>query len=219
LEKQIVPIDFEMFIRSDGFPCAGAKAALARHTLDCIELGSFESASQDALLYKALDKFGAQITTEHPTMQSFASLFQPGPTLNETEFEALLWRHLQGLHDIDVVEKIDWATGVSSDPHSAHFCMSVAGVAYFVVGLHPEASRAARRFSRPAMIFNSHHQFELLRKDERFDHIQRITRDHEIQNAGGINPMLSIFGADPEASQYSGRRVDGDWICPLQVKT
>lgn len=66
-------------------------------------------------------------------------------------------------------DKDDWRgiavdRRVSSDPDDPHFSLSFGGEAFFVVGLHPNASRPARRFSRPAMIFNLHDQFEELRK-------------------------------------------------------
>jgi hypothetical protein len=35
---------------------------------------------------------------------------------------------------------------------------------------------------------------------------------------GSINPMLSNVGERSEASQYSGRRVAGDWKCPFHAK-
>ena len=34
------------------------------------------------------------------------------------------------------------------------------GEAFFVVGQHPGASRTARRYTRPTLIFNLHDQFE-----------------------------------------------------------
>jgi FPC/CPF motif-containing protein YcgG len=49
---------------------------------------------------------------------------------------------------------------VSADPNDPHFSLSFGGEAFFVVGLHPRASRPARRFERPAPIFNLRDQFE-----------------------------------------------------------
>ena len=90
-------------------------------------------------------------------------------------------------------------TGVSREPESPDFSFSVGGIAYFVVGLHPGASRAARRFCRPALVFNPHEQFERLRSDGRYYAMQSIIREREIARHGSINPMLSDFGIGPRS--------------------
>jgi FPC/CPF motif-containing protein YcgG len=139
--------------------------------------------------------------------------------MSETEFEAALWARAQGLHDIDAASGAAWAEGVSREPDAVDFSFSVGGVAYFVVGLHPGASRAARRFCRPALVFNPHAQFERLRQDGRYGKMQSIIRERELARHGSINPMLSDFGSGREAAQYSGRRVGPGWTCPLKVRT
>ncbi len=96
--------------------------------------------------------------------------------------------------------------------------MSIAGAAYFVIGLHPGASRAARRFGRPAMVFNPHQQFDQLRADGRYAAIQTIVRRVEVAAGNPVNPMLGDFGVSREAAQYSGRFVGPDWVCPLKVR-
>jgi len=121
--------------------------------------------------------------------------------------------------DIDAASGARWAEGVAREPNSPDFSFSVGGAAYFVVGLHPGASRAARRFCRPALIFNPHEQFERLRADGRYYALQSIIREREIATHGSINPMLSDFGSGREAAQYSGRHVDEGWTCPLKVRT
>ena len=151
-------------------------------------------------------------------MRSFACLFRSGPVATDRTFERQLWARLQGLHDIDARRGAAWADGVSMDPASPQFSMSIAGAAYFVVGLHPGAARAARRFGRPALIFNPHVQFEQLRADGRYAAIQTIVRNREVSAGQGVNPMLSEFGERGEAPQYSGRLVSADWICPLKVR-
>lgn len=219
MARNAVPDDFAAFITSERFPCSGAKSALSLGQIVCLEAGSIECAADDAAIHAALARFGAQLTTDRVTMQSFACLFAPGRLLTSREFETALWRRLQGLHDIDAQRGTPWAETVSSDPASNHFSMSVAGNPYFIVGLHPGASRLARRFGRPVLVFNSHEQFEQLRADGRYNVIQQIVRKREVQNTGGVNPMLSGFGRGAEAAQYSGRRVGEEWLCPLDVKT
>ena len=98
--------------------------------------------------------------------------------------------------------------------------MSVAGEAFFVVGLHPGAHRPARCFRYPVMVFNSHDQFERMRADGRYDTMKRIIRKRDAALAGSINPVLEDFGTSSEARQYSGRkRAEGEvFQCPFSAK-
>lgn len=98
-----------------------------------------------------------------PFARARVVLFEDDPSFSETGFEACLWERLQSLSDKD-----DWLgqqldPRVSADPENPHFSLSFGGQAFFVVGLHPAASRPARRFERPALVFNLHDQFEQLR--------------------------------------------------------
>jgi FPC/CPF motif-containing protein YcgG len=214
-----IPADFAAFVQSDAFPCVGAKSALVLGGLRVFEAGDFSSADHDAAIHRAITEFGGWALEGKTGLASFACLFRHGPRLNEAQFEAALWARAQGLHDIDAASGAPWAEGVSREPGSPDFSFSVGGAAYFVVGLHPGASRAARRFCRPALVFNPHEQFERLRRDGRYYAMQSIIREREIARHGSINPMLSDFGNGREAAQYSGRHVEDEWVCPLRVKT
>jgi uncharacterized protein len=217
--RESIPADFAAFIQSDAFPCVGAKSATAIGGLSVIEAGDFAAPDHDENIHRAITEFGIEALQEETGLASFACLFRHGPKMSEAEFEAALWARAQGLHDIDAASGARWAEGVSREPDAADFSFSVGGVAYFVVGLHPGASRAARRFCRPALVFNPHQQFERLRQDGRYYQMQSIIREREIARHGSINPMLSDFGSGREAAQYSGRQVGDGWTCPLRVKT
>ena len=104
---------------------------------------------------------------------------------------------------------------MSVDPEDPHFSLSFAGEAFFVVGLHPNASRPARRFEAPAMVFNLHAQFEVLREQQRYEKLRASILERDLALAGSINPMLARHGESSEARQYSGRAVDADWKCPF----
>ena len=88
-----------------------------------------------------------------------------------------------------------------------------------MIGLHPGASRQARRFETPVLVFNSHRQFQRLRADGRYAKMQKATRGRDVALQGSINPNLADFGTASEARQYSGRAVEPHWACPLRVKS
>ena len=206
---------FRQFVQSDTFPCIGAKSAMVRDQLMIAEFGDIDSAAGDINLRRALEEFIEQLDFDSPVVQSFVAIFT-GPTqMSETEFERALWNRLQSLHNLDVVEGRGWAESAERDPESAHFSMGLLGEAFFVIGLHPDASRPARRFEFPALVFNSHEQFERLREDGRFEKMKKIIRERDKALAGSVNPMLADFGRGSEAAQYSGREVGPDWKCPF----
>ena len=142
-------------------------------------------------------------------MRSLAFVFEGPCDLSEEAFESLLWERLQSMTDKDEWRGIEPDRRVSHDPEDPHFSLSFGGQAFFVVGLHPKASRPARRFARPAMVFNLHDQFEELRGDGRYEGLRQAILDRDKKLAGSINPMLSRHGEASEARQYSGREVPG----------
>jgi uncharacterized protein len=105
---------------------------------------------------------------------------------------------------------------VSDDPNDPHFSLSFGEEAFFIVGLHPLASRPARRFERPVLVFNLHDQFEQLREQGRYERMREKIIQRDIALAGSVNPMLARHGTISEASQYSGRNVaQSEWTCPF----
>jgi Uncharacterized conserved protein len=140
----------------------------------------------------------------------------------ELAFERLLFSRLQGIHESDA-RSHPWDPAVSDDPDDPAFSMSVGGKAFYVVGLHPGASRPGRRLAHPALVFNLHSQFEFLRSQGRYDRLKSAIIEQDIERNGSANPMLAVHGASSEAVQYSGRHVEGQWRCPFapvrQTKT
>lgn len=207
---------FHEFIEADDFPCVGAKAALARECITFFVAGDITHSQDDLPAFRELREFGNQIAPDDPRVRSFVLIFEGPDKLSERAFEDALWDRLQCFHNMDAAAGNDWRDDVASDPDDAHFSMSIANHPFFVVGLHPNASRQARRFAYPALVFNSHLQFDHLREDGRFDKMKDIIRKRDAELDGKINPMLSDFGEASEALQYSGRRLTADWKCPFQ---
>ncbi len=205
---------FRSFIIDQSFPCVGAKAALKRDGMRFIVARDFRSAWDDLRILPALLDLASSYRAEPELFQSLVVLFEKGAPDDEQHFELGLWRRLQSLSDKDewLGQRAD--PRVAHDPDDPHFAMSFGGEAFFVVGLHPRASRPARRFGTAAMVFNLHDQFETLRSDGRYDKLRSaiLLRDEAV--AGSINPMLADHGSVSAARQYSGRAVDADWRCP-----
>ncbi|MDZ7603589.1 MAG: guanitoxin biosynthesis heme-dependent pre-guanitoxin N-hydroxylase GntA [Hoeflea sp.] len=206
---------FRSFIESAEFPCVGAKSALARDALTLLAVGAIDSPASDVEIHRALNAFSASLDPDSPIVRSFVAIFDGPDGLGEEAFETALWNRLQSLHNLDVVSGQAWSEVVNADPDSPHFSLSIGGEPFFVIGLHPHASRPARRFEKPALVFNSHLQFEKLRADGRFEKMKEIIRTRDAALAGDINPMLDDHGDASEARQYSGRAVDEDWKCPF----
>ncbi len=209
------------FVDNASFPCVGSKAALARGAIHAHEFAALGSRVNDASMLDKLHAFAAMIDATDPvntTVHSFVALFSGPFDADERRFEALLWSQLQRLHELDVQRGSRWADDVSRDPDSPQFSVSLGGHPFFVIGLHPGASRIARRFTHPALVFNSHRQFEQLRADGRYQKMQAATRGRDLALQGSINPNLADFGVASETRQYSGRAVEAEWKCPFHVR-
>lgn len=207
---------FEDFIRGPAFCCVGAKSALAKGQLHIHVARDIRSAWDDLAIHPQLVSLAQRFTLKPTLFQSFAVIFEQPRSLTEDAFEEAMWQRIQSLADKDAWRGNEYDSTVDEDPASPHFSLSFGGQAFFVVGLHPRASRAARRFEAPAMVFNLHAQFEMLREQGRYEKLRQSILDRDLQLTGSANPMLARHGETSEARQYSGRVVANDWRCPFQ---
>jgi len=216
LEDQRLARSFEAFVRHATFPCVGAKSALSRGTLKTVGCWSIVSAWDDVRIHRKLLAWAKDYRRDPGLFRSIAFLFAGPDDLTEAAFEQALWSRLQSLADKDAWLAQPYDARVSGDPDDPHFSLSFGGEAFFVVGLHPNASRPARRFERPAMVFNLHDQFKQLRAEGRYERIRDTIIERDVYLAGSVNPMLARHGEASEAAQYSGRLVGPDWRCPFR---
>ena len=203
-------------IARPAFPCVGAKSAAAKEGIEFFEAGDLREDSRDPELLARLQDFAAAAPRD-ALFVSFVAIFPDTPKLSEPDFEAALWRRLQSLHELDA-QSFAWDPSVSADPASPDFSMSLGGRAFYVIGLHPGASRRSRRFPFAAMVFNLHSQFETLREDGRYDKLRAAIIERDIAYGGSRNPMLKVHGEASEARQYSGRVVGAEWRCPFSAR-
>ena len=203
-------------VKADSFPCVGAKAALAKGTLAVLACDRIDSAWDDLRIHDGLLKWAEDYRRDPGLFRSFAVVFDGPDGLSENEFERAMWKRAQSLSDKDVWRGQSYDESVSHDPANPHFSLSFGGEAYFIVGLHPRASRPARRFKYPTLIFNLHDQFEQLRAEGKYETMREkiLVRDEAL--AGSRNPMLERHGENSEARQYSGRAVGDQWVAPFE---
>lgn len=203
---------FSDFVLDPAYPCLGAKSAFrtnSYHVRGYRALGTDTSAQ--ALGPDLVRFIAAQHAMNH-SFTTFVAIFDDPLITSEAQFEKLLWQQLEALHRID---EHPWAASVSSNPDDDNFGFSFGGAAFFVVGMHPHSARQARRFARPALVFNDHRQFAQLRAQGSFPKMQRVIRERDQTWQGTVNPMLADFGTASEARQHSGRAVPADWKCPF----
>ncbi len=205
-------------IADPSFPCVGAKSALARGTLKVIACHRLDSGWDDLIIHRELLDWAHEYRCDPTGLRSLAVTFLGPDELDETRFEELMWQRIQSFADKDAWLGQPYDHRVSADPSDAHFSLSFGGEAFFVVGLHPNASRPARRFPSPTLVFNLHDQFERLRDEGRYDRMRETILHRDVALAGDINPMLARHGEASEAAQYSGRRVGPEWRCPFRDK-
>ena len=210
---------FEAFVRDPGFPCVGAKSAVARSQINIVIARDITSAWDDLRIHPGLFEAARRFAVDPTLFQSFVVVFEGPRSLTELEFEQAMWDRIQSLSDKDAWQGLDYDATVDPDPDSPHFSLSFGGEAFFAVGMHPGASRPARRFQTPAIVFNVHRQFEMLRSAGTYEKLRASILERDRTLAGSENPMLARHGESSEARQYSGRVVEETWSCPYEAHT
>ena len=213
---EFVHDSFRALVSNTRFSCVGAKAALGTGSY---RVGLYErlgSAGAAAGLARDLFWFVEEQGELDGEFSTFVASFVEPSAADEAAFERLLWEQLQRLHEEDRRHH-GWDPSVSADPDDPRFAFSFAGMAFFVVGLHPASSRFARRFAWPTLVFNAHHQFDRLRAEGGYERMQEVIRSRELGLQGHLNPNLGEFGVRSEARQYSGRPAEADWRCPFHA--
>lgn len=211
--------DFRKWIQDPAFPCVGAKSALGRSQMDFLVARRLDSAWDDLRIHPHILEIVRRYKADRALFRTFIVMFERPEALTEEDFERHLWDRAQSLSDKDswLGQRPD--PSVSPDPRDPHFSLSFGGMAFFIVGLHPNASRPARRFKVPALVFNLHDQFEALREAGRYEKLRSAILARDEKLSGSANPMLARHGESSEARQYSGRAVPPDWECPLTERS
>src|SRR4051794_18481906 len=212
--KEDVAAEFVAFVQDESFPCLGAKAAVNAGSFTISEYACLGAADNTAELADALRGFLQPAAGPAGDFATFIAIFRGPLDLDEERFESLLWSQLEILNRLDAPNN-SWDPAVSSDPKDPHFSFSFAGHALYVIGMHGNSSRLARRFRWPTLVFNPHRQFERLRANGQWPRLRATIRARDLALQGSVNPMLRDFGHESEAAQYSGRATAEDWEAPF----
>lgn len=208
--------NFYSFIRNDAYVCVGAKGALAKNNIRVMVADRFDRGDSDENILNFAYHFIREYRESTDGLHSLVFIFKEPVTIDEAEFEEMLWRRLQSLSELDAT-RFPYDKRVSSDPASPTFSFSLMEEAFFIIALHPSSSRLARRFSYPALVFNPHAQFEEMKKKGTYQKIKKMNRQRDIELSGSINPMLKDFGEASEIFQYSGVQHNAEWECPFKI--
>ncbi|SDS74631.1 hypothetical protein SAMN04487764_2954 [Gillisia sp. Hel1_33_143] len=204
--------EYEDWIVGKDHPCVMAQTVFSQDTVKTIEYYNFNSETTTKSLLEDLESYINDYDFESNQFQSLVAVFPDLTVESEKEFELLLWEQL---YNIEKIDNQPWDSSVSRDPNDDNFSFSIAGHAFYIVGMHPNSSRLARQSPYPSIAFNLHNQFEKLREMGAYEKVRDKIRERDMELQGSVNPMLEDFGESSEAKQYSGRAVGGDWVCPF----
>lgn len=154
------------FNYDDSFAHERDKVAWAIGEIHVRQFEKMNDDTNDIVLLDALEAFVRKIDScdsETATVHSFVALFKEPTRTTVIDFENKLWMQLYSLHRLDVGQAGYTALAISANTDSSQFSLRLAGHQFFVIGLHSGCSSVARRFQCPALVFNSHKQFEALR--------------------------------------------------------
>jgi uncharacterized protein len=208
--------DFFNFINNKIFPCVGAKTAISKNQLSCMVAGNIFCPSHDKEILSYLYSFIDNYQLSNNNFHSAAIIFTGPENITEEMYETAFWQRLQAISNIDA-QLFGFDKRVSSDIDSPLFSFSIKEEAMFVVGMHAASSREARRFAYPAIIFNPHEQFDVLKRTNKYKSLQSSIRKRDIAFSGSINPMLNDHAITPEIVQYSGKNYGNQFTCPLKI--
>ncbi|MCG9791308.1 guanitoxin biosynthesis heme-dependent pre-guanitoxin N-hydroxylase GntA [Flavobacterium algicola] len=207
--------EYKNFIIEKQHPCVIANSVFKMEKYDLKVYDSILDENVITPILADVESYLKNYDFDSKMFESLIICFKNDNFKSELEFEKALWQFLQRLHDSD---DTDWDNSVSSNPDDSKFSFSVKGKAFYMIGLHPESSRIARKAPYCTVVFNLHMQFEKLRAMGKFKSVRDRIRKRDEELQGDINPVLRDFGEHSETKQYSGRKVSDNWKCPFHHK-
>lgn len=203
----------EHFLVDQDHPCVMAKSLFKMDRMTYHVYGYMERNDTAAKLLQHIESYLEDYDFTNDRYETYLAAFPADDFSTEEAFENALWTLLQNMH---LQDDKQWDPTVSSNPESPDFSFSIKGKAFYIVGMHPNSSRQARKSPYPMIAFNLHWQFERLREEGLFENVRDHIRQRDLERNGSINPVLQDYGTASEALQYSGKKNDLNWKCPFQ---
>ena len=209
-----IETQIESLLSQKDYPCV---AALKSYHSDEYRVGfyrGFGSGGDWKQLRNDLLYFLQEQRNSKSIYLTFWAIFLDSELVTEEEFEKSLWSQLSWLTSIEKRD-LDWGPHRDSNPEAPGFCMSLGGEPFFVVGMHPNSSRKARKFPFSTLIFNVFEQFEELEALGQYNPMVKTNRQRDVKFQGSVNPMVLNHGDAWEAIQFSGKENPPTWKCPF----
>ncbi|SDS27803.1 guanitoxin biosynthesis heme-dependent pre-guanitoxin N-hydroxylase GntA [Christiangramia echinicola] len=203
---------FKNWILQEDHPCIMAQTVFSQKAFRINNYGELGDVNNVRKLLKDINHYVENYDFTSNDFQTLIAVFPDSEITCEDEFELLLWKQLS---DLARADNKTWDAEVSNDPENENFSFSLGGRAFYIVGMHPESSRIARKSPYPSIAFNLHHQFEKLREMGVYHNVRDKIRERDKNLQGSINPVLQDFGERSEARQYSGKATEEEWTCPF----
>jgi FPC/CPF motif-containing protein YcgG len=206
----LIHTQFRATILSGAYPCLGGVSAVRRGHYDFALYPALGSPEATAALAQDLSAFVVRFPADTHPVAVCVTVYDGPVCRSEQHFEALLWKQLRGIHQLDQAESRKLPLAVSDvDGEDPGFVFADRN--FFVVGLSPASSRWARRFGWPTLVFNALSHMRPLDEAGTFERMRQKIRMRDSRLQGSTNPSIELS----RAAQFSGRRVGADWQCPV----
>lgn len=214
-KKYRIKRDIKKFILDDDHPCVMAQTLMKQKHIEFDLYSKMVSSITAQKLLLNIENYIENYNFDSDVYKTYMAVFPDDHFDTEDAFEQGMWELLKFVNLYD--DKL-WDPTVSDNPSDNNFSFSIKGKAFYIVGMHPNSSRNARRTQYPMLVFNLHWQFEQLRKHGVYQTVKNQIRERDLEKNGSINPVLKDFGTASEALQYSGKNNSDQWECPFKNK-
>jgi FPC/CPF motif-containing protein YcgG len=196
---------FRELMLGGSYPCLGAMSAVRRGEYRLRRhppLGSVAAVARCTADLTALIR-DFPVTTRPVAI--LVAVFAGPADMDEAAFESRVWTQLDGIRQLGGAPSPHLAGRDEDDP-----AFGFGDRDFFVVGLSPAASRRARRFPWPTLVFNALTHSAQLQRQGLYDRMRDRIRARDLRLQGSLNPNLERSSV----AQFSGRDVGDGWWCP-----
>ena len=112
-DRRKIKAEFEDFIINKNHPCVMAQTVFSMDKVEFHTYENFGSKNTAGKILKDLKQYIENYDFESNEFLTFMAVFKGRKEYSEKQFEEMLWKQLDFLHEVDTEA---WDTAVSSDP-------------------------------------------------------------------------------------------------------